>query len=135
MQQFREFVTFSDGDNKSEKSFTDEKRLKDGQDIVENFDPVAAKLVRIESRVEKLRGPHMFCLGGFELFSPDTAHTSGVFRSLFSQNRARVCDFFNARARDYCGFKLHDPNTTMEVFTSGVITTGSKSGSFTVASS
>ena len=112
-------VTFCDGDNKSEKSFTDEKRLKDGQDIVESFDSVSAKLVRIESRVEKLRGPHMFCLNGFELFSPDTGHTSGVFRSIFSQNRARVCDFFNVRARDYCGLNLHDPNTTMEVFTSG----------------
>ena len=58
----------------------------------------------------------MFCLGGFKLFSPDTAHTSGVFRSIFSQNRARVCEFFNVHARDYCGLNLHDPNMTMDRF-------------------
>ena len=103
-------VIFYDGNN---------ERIMERCDFDDNFDTVSAKLVRIESRVDKFRGPHLFCLGGFELLSPDAAHTRGVFRSIFSQNRARVWDFFAVRARDYCGFTLHVPNKTEQVFTCG----------------
>ena len=107
-------VTFSDGVGCSEKykvSFVDEAGLNGKNLSVERrFDTVSARLVRIESRGPSWDGSNFFNIGGFELFSPEEALSSGVFHSIFSRCRGHVWDVFDVRARNSDGRELHIPN-------------------------
>ena len=87
--------------------------------VTREFETTSVKMVRIESRGPNWDGDNFLMLGGFELLSPDDAYSGGVFRSLFSQHRDHIYDFFDVRARDFDGSEIHIPTTEKNVWTFG----------------
>ena len=90
-----------------------------GASVTREFETTSVKMIRIESRGPNWDGSNFLNLGGFELHSPDDAYSGGVFRSLFSQHRDHIYDFFDVRARDFDGSEIHIPTTEKNVWTWG----------------
>ena len=116
-------VILSDGAGKPEKQRikfeNDDMPNKDGASVTREFETTSVKMIRIESCGPNWDGLNFFRLGGFELLSPDDAYSGGVFRSLFSQHRDDIYDFFDVRARDFDGSEIHVPTTEKNVWTWG----------------